>query len=179
MYIIRSKFIALPVLILMVVSLLLPSQGFAQAKSPSKSGLEHFLKWITIGSMVVGAAVGVASFGVAGLLIGPIIGAAAATFATIFFQGNPVDQWRAVANKPPAYGNRNIFGMTQKITSDRRNSSPEPVSASGNVIETEAAYRNAYEAYQEAVKVGDQTAIADKAARLSKAKAAYKSALDN
>lgn len=179
MYIFRSKLIALPVLILMIIGLLLPSQGFAQTKSSSKSGVEVFMKWATIGAMVVGAAVGVASFGVAGLFIGPLIGAAAATIATIFFQGNPVDQWRAVANKPPAYGNRNIFGMTQKIASNCNNNSHGDVNASGDVIETEAAYRNAYEAYQEAVKAGDQTNIAEKAASLSQAKSAYKAALDN
>ncbi|HNX75349.1 MAG TPA: hypothetical protein PLM07_07805 [Candidatus Rifleibacterium sp.] len=70
--------------------------------SREKSGAEIFLKWFNIGAMVVGAGVGVASFGVAGLVLGPVIGAAAATLTGIIFQANPVDQWRAVVNKPPA-----------------------------------------------------------------------------
>ncbi|KAF1082441.1 MAG: hypothetical protein GQF41_1162 [Candidatus Rifleibacterium amylolyticum] len=175
MYIFRSRLFISTMLLIFMATMMVPAQLFAQTASREKSGAEIFLKWFTIGAMVVGAGVGVATFGVAGLVLGPVIGAAAATLTGILFQANPVDQWRAVVNKPPRYSNSNIAGMAVDMASERKTEVRPGADMSPQ--DALAAYRSAYSAYEEAVKAGDQTDIAKKAAAVRDAKSAYNKAL--
>ena len=69
---IRSKLFASAVMLVFLVTMLLPGNllVFGAEAAREKSGAEIFLKWFTIGAVAVGAAVGFASFGAAGLLLG-------------------------------------------------------------------------------------------------------------
>lgn len=184
MNIFRSRQFVCSVLFFVFVSFLIPPMAFAQAAAREKSGAEVFLKWFTIGAVVVGTVVGVATVGLPGLFFGPLIGAAAATLTGLIFQANPVDQWRAVFNKAPAYNNRNVAGMayemyngknTSNAASFANSASKESVDNS-DMMEAFAAYQKAHKAYQEAVSSGDQTNIAAKAAAVRETKAALDAA---
>lgn len=55
MYIFRSRLFISTMLLIFMATMMVPAQLFAQTASREKSGAEIFLKWFTIGAMVVGA----------------------------------------------------------------------------------------------------------------------------
>lgn len=176
---IRSKLFASAVMIVFLVTMLLPVNlpVFGAEAAREKSGAEIFLKWFTIGAVAVGAAVGFASFGAAGLLLGPLAGAGLATLTGIFFQANPVDQWRAVFNKAPKYHNSNAAGMAQQMIKQSKNSVSNEEESSISVMEAEAAYKKAYKEYYDAVTANDSATAAEKAKVLEEAKTVYQKAM--
>ncbi|HPW58020.1 MAG TPA: hypothetical protein PLR50_03570 [Candidatus Rifleibacterium sp.] len=176
---IRSKLFASAVMLVFLVTMLLPGNlpVFGAEAAREKSGAEIFLKWFTIGAVAVGAAVGFASFGAAGLLLGPLAGAGLATLTGIFFQANPVDQWRAVFNKAPKYHNSNAAGMAQQMIKQSKNSVSNEEESSISVMEAEAAYKKAYKEYYDAVTANDSATAAEKAKVLEEAKTVYQKAM--
>ncbi|HOI92213.1 MAG TPA: hypothetical protein PLK28_17060 [Candidatus Rifleibacterium sp.] len=176
---IRSKLFASAVMLVFLVTMLLPGNlpVFGAEATREKSGAEIFLKWFTIGAVAVGAAVGFASFGAAGLLLGPLAGAGLATLTGIFFQANPVDQWRAVFNKAPKYHNSNAAGMAQQMIKQSKNSVSNEEESSISVMEAEAAYKKAYKEYYDAVTANDSATAAEKAKVLEEAKTVYQKAM--
>ncbi len=178
---IRSKLFASSVMLVFLVTMLLPGNlpVFGAEAAREKSGAEVFLKWFTIGAVAVGAAVGFASFGAAGLLLGPLAGAGLATLTGIFFQANPVDQWRAVFNKAPKYHNSNAAGMAQQMIRQNKSSvgAEDASDSSVSVMEAEAAYKKAYKEYYDAVTANDSAAAAEKAKILEEAKTVYQKAM--
>ncbi len=179
---IRSKLFASSVMLVFLVTMLLPGNlpVFGAEAAREKSGAEVFLKWFTIGAVAVGAAVGFASFGAAGLLLGPLAGAGLATLTGIFFQANPVDQWRAVFNKAPKYHNSNAAGMAQQMIRQNKpsaGSAENSSDSSTSVMEAEAAYKKAYKEYYDAVTANDSATAAEKAKVLEEAKTVYQKAM--
>ena len=176
---IRSKLFASAVMLVFLVTMLLPGNlpVFGAEAAREKSGAEIFLKWFTIGAVAVGAAVGFASFGAAGLLLGPLAGAGLATLTGIFFQANPVDQWRAVFKKAPKYHNSNAAGMAQQMIKQSKNSVSNEEESSISVMEAEAAYKKAYKEYYDAVTANDSATAAEKAKVLEEAKTVYQKAM--
>ncbi len=164
----QQSFITSLLIFSLLFVVLVPDLSLAQTMTRKKSGAEVFQKWITIGAVVAGGALGVATLGVAGLIVGPLAGAAIATAVGVLMQGNPVDQWRAVFNKEPKYGNANIVGAI-KQEQWSKDSSVRP-GATISPQEAQDAYNKAYETYKEAVEAGDQSDIAAKAAAVRKAK---------
>ncbi len=127
------------IITILVGGCVFPASSFAEQDGPRKPS-----KWLVWGAAAVGAAVGLATLGVAGIIVGPAVGIVMAAGIGMFGGVHPEDTFRAALNKPSVH----FVQQTKEVS----NIEPSRAAPEVTLAEAEARYKKAYKAYTEAMQ---------------------------
>lgn len=137
----------------------------------TKEDMKKVVKWGTIGGVAISAAIGAATLGIGGLIVGAGIGALVATVVCDHFGIAPADQWRQVFPNfklPFKYNRqRNSGNVGVQIPAGSIAGAPSMNSAPAQekpmVDKIRENYQKAYQNYTEAVQKSKDSGLIKKA----------------
>ncbi|MFZ5949477.1 MAG: hypothetical protein ACOYXC_02135 [Candidatus Rifleibacteriota bacterium] len=166
----NSKLVSRSVLSLVLIfSLLFSTSGLEAAVT--RTDMQKAVKWSTIGGVALGAAIGAATFGIGGLIVGAGVVALATSLIWDHFGVNPKDQWKQVFPnfKLPFKYNRQNQGSSlgTSIPVSTSANAPSLNRTTGNdgnfAAKVRENYQKAYQNYTEAVQKSKDSGLIRKA----------------
>jgi gas vesicle protein len=133
----------------------------------TRENMQKAVKWTTIGGIAISAAIGAATFGIGGLLIGGAVGALVSTVIWDHYGVAPRDQWKQVFpnfKMPFKYNRQNQgSGLGTSIPVSSSAQAPSANQSQTFAEKVRANYQKAYQNYTDAVQKSKDSGLIKKA----------------